>query len=60
MFTGGVSAAGELLLDRIVEHTRRRSYPQVFADCSFRVAELGGDAGALGAARAAMLQAARV
>jgi hypothetical protein len=27
----------------------------VFADCSFRAAELGSEAGVLGAARAAML-----
>lgn len=52
---GGVAAAGPFLLDRIVEETRRRTYPQVFADCSFRPAELGGDAGVVGAARVAML-----
>jgi glucokinase len=52
---GGVAAAGSFLLDRIVEQTRRRTFPQVFADCSFRAAELGNDAGLLGAARAAML-----
>jgi glucokinase len=52
---GGVAAAGEFLLGRIVEETRRRVFPHVFADCSFRLAELGGDAGVVGAARAAML-----
>jgi glucokinase len=52
---GGVAAAGEFLLDRIVEETRKRIFPHVFADCSFRLAELGGDAGGVGAARAAML-----
>jgi glucokinase len=52
---GGVAAAGPFLLDRIVEHTRRRVFPHVFADASFRLAELGGDAGVVGAARAAML-----
>jgi len=52
---GGVSAAGPFLLDRIVEETRCRTFPQVFADCSFRLAALGNDAGVLGAARVAML-----
>lgn len=52
---GGVSAAGPFLFDRIVAETRRRSFTQVFADCSFRLAALGNDAGVLGAARVAML-----
>ena len=52
---GGVAAAGAFLLDRIVEQTRQRIFPHVFADCSFRLAELGGDAGVVGAARAAMV-----
>jgi glucokinase len=55
VIAGGVAAAGEFLLDRIVEATRKRVFPHVFADCSFRIAELGGDAGVVGAARAAML-----
>jgi glucokinase len=52
---GGVAAAGGFLLERIVRETRARSWPQVFADCSFHLAELGGDAGIVGAARVAML-----
>jgi glucokinase len=52
---GGVAAAGELLLDRIVEHVRRRTFPRVFADTRLCLATLGGDAGVVGAARAAML-----
>lgn len=52
---GGMAAAGEFLLSRIAEETRRRVFPQVFADCSFRLAELGGDAGVVGAARVAMI-----
>lgn len=52
---GGVSAAGDFLLDRIVRETRPRCWPKVFEDCSFRLAELGGDAGVVGAARVAML-----
>jgi glucokinase len=55
VIAGGVAAAGAFLLDRIVEHTRQRIFPHVFADCSFRLAELGGDAGVVGAARAAMV-----
>jgi glucokinase len=52
---GGIAAAGEFLLDRVVRETRARSWPQAFADCSFRLAELGADAGVVGAARVAML-----
>jgi glucokinase len=52
---GGVSRAGEFLLDRIVEHTRRRTFPHVFGDVTFRLAELGADAGVVGAARVAMM-----
>jgi glucokinase len=55
VIAGGVAAAGPFLLERIVEHTRQRVFPHVFADCSFRAAELGGDAGVVGAARAAMV-----
>jgi glucokinase len=52
---GGVSAAGPFLLDRIVAEVQRRSFPDVFAAAEFRRAELGGDAGAIGAGRVAML-----
>jgi glucokinase len=52
---GGVAAAGDFLLGRVVRETRARAWPQAFADCSFRLAELGGDAGVVGAARVAML-----
>ncbi len=55
---GGVAAAGEFLLDRVVRETQARSWPQTFADCSFRLAELGADAGVVGAARVAMLASA--
>ena len=51
---GGVAAAGTFLLDRIVRETKRRCWPQAFVDCSFRLAELGGDSGVVGAARLAM------
>jgi glucokinase len=51
---GGVAAAGAFLLDRVVQATKGRCWPQAFLDCSFRVAELGGDSGVVGAARVAM------
>lgn len=52
---GGVSAAGAFLLDRIVRETRARCWRKVFEDCSFRLAELGNEAGVVGAARVAMV-----
>jgi glucokinase len=55
VIAGGVAAAGPFLLERIVGYTGQRIFPHVFADCSFRLAELGGDAGVVGAARAAMV-----
>jgi glucokinase len=56
VIAGGVAAAGDFLLDRIVEETRRRVFGNVFGDCTFRLAELGADTGVIGAARVAMLQ----
>jgi glucokinase len=53
---GGVAAAGHFLLDRIARETRSRCWPRVFEDCSFRLAELGNDAGVVGAARVAMVR----
>ena len=52
---GGVSNAGFFLLERIAEETRRRTFPHVFADVTFRLAELGADAGVVGAARVGMI-----
>lgn len=52
---GGVARAGEFLLDRIVAHVRRRAFPHVVEDASFRLAELGSDAGVVGAARVGMI-----
>jgi glucokinase len=51
---GGVAAAGAFLLDLVVQETRKCCWPQAFEDCAFRLAELGGDAGVVGAARVAM------
>lgn len=52
---GGVSAAGPILLDRIVAEAKLRTFPAVFAGCSFVPAALGSDAGVVGAARVAQL-----
>jgi glucokinase len=52
---GGVSAAGPFLLDRVVAEVKLRTFPDVFAAAEFRPAELGGEAGAIGAGRVAML-----
>jgi len=39
----------------IAEETRRRTFPRVSADCTFKLAELGADGGVVGAARVAMV-----
>ena len=52
---GGVANAGFFLLERIAEETRKRVFPHVFADVTFRLAELGADAGVVGAARVGMI-----
>jgi len=52
---GGVASAGFFLLERIAEESRRRTFPHVFADVTFRLAELGADAGVVGAARVGMI-----
>jgi glucokinase len=52
---GGVARAGEVLLSRIVAHARKRTFAHVFEDASFRLAELGADAGVVGAARVGII-----
>jgi glucokinase len=52
---GGVAQAGPFLLDRIAGETRKRTFAHVFEDADFRAAELGADAGVVGAARVAMV-----
>jgi glucokinase len=52
---GGVAAAGPILIDRIVAEAKQRTFPAVFAGCSFRPATLGSDAGVVGAARVALV-----
>lgn len=52
---GSVAAAGDFLLGRVCEEVRQRTFQQVFADCAFKLAELSGDAGVVGAARVAII-----
>ena len=47
---GGVMAAGDALLQPIVEHTRRRAFGPSFQACQILGAELGDHSGVVGAA----------
>lgn len=47
---GGVSAAGEFLRQRVVSYFRRYSFPTVRETTDIKLAELGNDAGIIGAA----------
>jgi glucokinase len=55
LLSGGVVAAGRILLDPVVEEARRRSNPLSFAGCRIEKAALGNDAGLVGAAAWARL-----
>lgn len=50
VFGGGVSAAGEFLRARIEKHFVRFTFPQVRQSTVLKIAELGNDAGIIGAA----------
>lgn len=50
VFAGGMVAAGESFLDRIRRHVRRLAFPVPAARVQVRFAQLGGDAGFIGAA----------
>jgi glucokinase len=52
---GGVARAGAVLLDPVIRHTRKRLFPDLFADSLICLASVGGDAGVIGAARVAMV-----
>jgi len=54
---GGVSAAGDLLLDPARETARRYTLPGVGTETTIRLARRGGEAGVLGAALLAMQEA---
>jgi glucokinase len=49
-FAGGMTAAGESFLARIRAHVRDYAFPVPAAKCDVRYAELGSDAGFIGAA----------
>jgi len=60
LISGGVVAAGRLLLDPLAEEARRWSHPISFDGCRIEKAALGNDAGLVGAAAWARLKAKRL
>ena len=53
VFAGGMIAAGDAFLDRIRHHVRELAFPVPAAHTQIRYAQLGGDAGFIGAAACA-------
>jgi glucokinase len=53
VFAGGMIAAGESFLERIREHVKKLAFPVPAAKTQIRYAQLGGDAGFIGAAACA-------
>ena len=51
---GGVSAAGEFLRSRVEKYFRQFTFPQVNESTVIKLAELGNDAGVIGAASLAL------
>lgn len=51
---GGVSAAGEFLRSRVEEYFHQYTFPQVKESTKIKLAELGNDAGVIGAASLAL------
>ena len=51
---GGVSAAGEFLLDKVQTYFNQFTFPQVQNSTAIKLAELGNSAGVIGAASLAM------
>ncbi|KPD01099.1 Glucokinase [Geobacillus sp. BCO2] len=47
---GGVSKAGDMLVERVAVHFRRFAFPRVAAGAKLVLATLGNDAGVIGAA----------
>jgi len=47
---GGVMDAGDLILKPTIKETRRRAFPPSFANCEIVIAQLGPQAGRIGAA----------
>jgi glucokinase len=54
---GGVMEAGDLILKPTIKETRRRAFPPSFNSCEIVIAELGPQAGVIGAALLARDQA---
>src|SRR5215212_10899916 len=54
---GGVMEAGDLILKPTIKETRRRAFPPAFDSCEIVIAELGPQAGMIGAALLARDQA---
>jgi glucokinase len=54
-FAGGMTAAGEPFLERIRRHAQGLAFPVPAAKCQIRYAQLGSDAGFIGAAGCARL-----
>ena len=51
---GGVSAAGEFLRSRVEKYFHKFAFPQVRQSTEIKLAELGNDAGVIGAASLAL------
>jgi glucokinase len=47
---GGVMSAGRIIIDTVKKHLPRYSLPQILEKCDIAAAELGEDAGVMGAA----------
>ena len=56
VFTGGMTAAGSILLRPIREEARRRTFPQVMRGVKILFSRMGNDAGLIGAAGLALRQ----
>lgn len=54
---GGVAAAGKVLLDPIRLYASRHALPLAFDDCRIELGEIGNDAGLVGAAAIAFMEA---
>ena len=50
LFGGGMIAAGQTFLEEIRQHVEKMAFPAVAKGCKIEYAELGGDAGFIGAA----------
>jgi glucokinase len=50
LFGGGMIAAGPTFLEDIRQHIEKMAFPTVEMGCKIEYAELGGDAGFIGAA----------